>query len=105
MSAKSTKGSAPEKGALRAKQRRVAVRDPENPPLTKEECDGMRQLAPVKDLRWKLNMSQEAFAASYGIPLAKLVAWEQREAEPTETELAYLRAIERNPEVNKLVPA
>ena len=105
MGSRPTKGSASRKGELPPKSRKSAGHDPENPPLTKTECDGMRRLAPVKDLRWKLGMSEAAFAAAYGIPLDTLRAWERRQAQPTEAELAYLRAIERNPEVNKLVPA
>ena len=50
-------------------------------------------------------MTREQFSAAYGIPLAKLTAWEHHEAEPTETELRYLGLIERNPEAAKLVPA
>ena len=50
-------------------------------------------------------MSREEFAAAYGIPLDALTAWERRTAEPTATELAYLRLIERNPEASKLVAA
>jgi DNA-binding transcriptional regulator YiaG len=48
-------------------------------------------------------MSQEEFAAAYGIPLDALIAWERQQAEPTATELAYLRLIERNPEAAKFV--
>ena len=44
-------------------------------------------------------MSREEFAAAYGIPLETLVAWERHRAEPSEVELAYLRLIEREPEM------
>ena len=93
MTAKRTKGSVP------------SVADPDGPPLTDAERDGMRRVAMVKQLRWKLELTQEAFAAAYDIPLDTLRAWERRQADPTAAEMAYLRAIERNPEVNKLVPA
>ena len=78
--------------------------DPDGPPLTDEDREGMRRVAMVKELRWKLALTQEEFAAAYVIPLETLRAWERRQAEPS-AEMAYLRAIERNPEVNKLVPA
>jgi DNA-binding transcriptional regulator YiaG len=52
-------------------------------------------------VRLKLHMGRETFAAAYGIPLETLRAWERHQAEPTEVELAYLRLIEREPEVAK----
>ena len=97
MTAKPTKGSAHDQTPENP--------DPDGPPLTDADRDGMRRVAMVKDLRWKLALTQEAFSAAYGIPLATLRAWERRQAEPSAAEMAYLRAIERNPEVNKLVPA
>ena len=45
---------------------------------------------------------------AHGIPLETLRAWERHQVEPTEVELAYLRLIEREPEMAKLqvaVPA
>ena len=59
----------------------------------------------AKQVRHKLRMSREEFAVSYGIPLDALIAWERQQADPTATERAYLRLIERNPEAAKLVPA
>ncbi len=53
-------------------------------------------------------MGQETFCATYGIPPDTLRAWERHEAEPSPTELAYLRVIEREPEmakVTQIVPA
>ena len=61
----------------------------------------MRRVAMVKDLRWKLNLSQDDFAATYGIPLETLRSWERRESEPSPTELAYLELIERDPDYAK----
>ena len=77
---------------------------PPEPPLTDQAREGMRRMAPVKALRWRLNMSQEEFAAAFGIPLATLKSWERRTVVPSETESAYIRLIERNPEAAKLVP-
>jgi DNA-binding transcriptional regulator YiaG len=48
-------------------------------------------------------MGRETFAAAYGIPLETLVSWERGHAQPTPTELAYLRVIEREPEITKIV--
>ena len=79
--------------------------DPENPPLTAEECEEMRRVPLVALIRERLGLSREAFSAAYGIPLDKLKAWERRTAEPNETELAYLRVIDREPELTRMVPA
>ena len=82
----------------------AALADPDAQPAAPEQlARGGRPLAKV--VRHKLHMSQEEFAAAYGIPLDALTAWERRTAEPTATELAYLRLIERNPEASKLVAA
>lgn len=82
----------------------AALADPDAQPASPEQlARGGRPLA--KAVRHRLHMSQEEFAAAFGIPLDALVAWERRTAEPTATELAYLRLIERNPEAAKLVPA
>ncbi len=81
-----------------------ALADPDAQPATAEQlARGGRPLAKV--VRHKLRMSQEEFAAAYGIPLDALAAWERRQAEPTATEVAYLRLIERNPEAARLLAA
>ena len=97
MSANSTRGS--------SRKPAGNVHDPENPPLTPEQCAQMRPVAVTKLVREKLRMSRDEFAAAYGIPLDTLAAWERRTAEPSEAELAFLRVIEREPELTKMVPA
>lgn len=79
----------------------AALKDPDNPPLTDEQLARFRRPAFVKRIRHKLHMGRETFAATYGIPLETLRAWERHEAEPTEVEIAYLRLIEREPEMTK----
>ena len=82
----------------------AALADPDAQPISPERLAKMkRPLAKV--VRQRLEMSREEFAAAFGIPLDALIAWERQQAEPTPTELAYLRLIERNPEAAKLVPA
>jgi putative transcriptional regulator len=86
----------------------AALKDPDNPPLTDEELAQFRRPALSMRIRHKLHMGRETFAAAYGIPLETLRAWERHQAEPTEVELAYLRLIEREPEMAKVqvaVPA
>jgi putative transcriptional regulator len=86
----------------------AALADPDNPPLTDEQLAQFRRPALARQVRHKLRMGREAFAAAYGIPLETLQAWERRQAEPTEVEIAYLRLIEREPDLTKIratVPA
>jgi putative transcriptional regulator len=61
-----------------------------------------RHLALAKLVRQKLRLSREDFAASYGIPLDMLTAWERHEAKPSPVEEAYLKLIERAPEAAKV---
>ncbi len=63
-----------------------------------------RRVSFAKHVRQKLAMSREAFAASYGIPFDTLNAWERHEVKPTPVEEAYLRLIERDPEMARLAP-
>ena len=79
----------------------AALADPDNPPLTDEQLAQFRRPALARQVRHKLGMGREAFATAYGIPLETLRAWERHEAEPTEVEIAYLRLIEREPEMTK----
>ena len=86
----------------------AALKDPDNPPLTDEQLAQFRRPALSMKVRLKLHMGRESFSAAYGIPLETLRAWERHQVEPTEVELAYLRLIEREPEMAKLqvaVPA
>jgi putative transcriptional regulator len=77
----------------------AALADPDNPPLSDKELAEFRPTAVAFKVRRKLHMSREEFGAAYGIPLETLVAWERHRAEPSEVELAYLRLIEREPEM------
>jgi putative transcriptional regulator len=79
----------------------AALADPDNPPLTAEQLAQFRRPSLAMTVRRKLHMSREAFAAAYGIPLQTLQAWERHQVEPTEVESAYLRLIEREPEMTK----
>jgi putative transcriptional regulator len=51
----------------------------------------------VRAIRRKLNMSQQAFAATYRIPLPTLKNWEQRRRHPDAPAAAYLLTISRLP--------
>ncbi len=79
-----------------------ASTDPDNPPTPPEKLARMRRISPAKFIRQKLAMTQEAFAAAYGIPLDVLKAWERHDTEPGLVEISYLRAIERAPQATRV---
>ena len=82
----------------------AALADPDAQPASPEQlARGGRPLAKV--VRQKLRMSRSEFSTAFGIPLDALDAWERRTAEPSATEIAYLRLIERSPEAARLLPA
>lgn len=84
----------------------AALADPDAQPLTLEQLEAMRRPRPLcKVVRNKLHMTRQRFSEAYGIPFETLRAWERHEAEPTEVEFAYLRLIEREPELAKLAEA
>ena len=80
----------------------AALKDPDNPPLTDEQLAQFRRPALSMKVRLKLRMGRETFSAAYGIPMETLRAWERHEVEPTAVEVAYLRLIERAPELAKV---
>ena len=84
----------------------AVARDPDAVETTAQDAARMRRVSPARFIRLRLSMSQKKFAEAYDIPLGTLNAWERHEAEPSAVELAYLRAIERNPDVVRVkVPA
>ena len=88
-----------------AEIRAAALADPDAQPISPERLAAWRPPALSKVIRHQLRITRFAFAQAYGIPEDVLRAWERHETEPTLAELAYLRLIEREPEVAKLVPA
>jgi len=52
----------------------------------------------IRKLRGKLGMSQEAFARTYGIPLANIRQYEIGRHMPPPAVRAYLKVIEAEPE-------
>jgi putative transcriptional regulator len=90
----------------------AALSDPDAQPLpqgTDEELEklGLHRVVNTKRLRDRLGMTQEAFADVYRIPVGTLRDWEQRRKIPDAPARAYLRVIEKNPEMvaNSLHPA
>ncbi len=62
-------------------------------PMTAEELKKARRVPRVTSLRRALHMTQEQFAAEFGIPLGTLRDWEQGKSVPDATARAYLFSI------------
>ena len=81
----------------------AAQADPEAQPIplgSDEELakQGLIHVVNVKKLRERLGLTQEAFAATYRIPVGTLRDWEQRRKLPDAPARAYLTVIASNPE-------
>ena len=72
------------------------------PEFSAADLRAMRRVSAVKKLRWKLGLSQRAFARRYGIPLGTLRDWEQG-GSPGPTGASYLKVIAGDPTVEKHV--
>jgi putative transcriptional regulator len=75
----------------------AALADPDALPLADSDFRRMTKLVNVKKLRERLGQTQEAFAATYRIPLGTLRDWEQRRKQPDAPARAYLVVIARDP--------
>jgi putative transcriptional regulator len=85
--------------ALTDEQIEAAVRsDPDAAPIRFFEQPGFIRIPNVKKLRERLGLTQEAFAATYRIPVGTLRDWEQGRKFPDAPARAYLTVISRNPE-------
>ena len=81
----------------------AALADPDAQPIplgTDEELAkiGLHRQVNVKKLRERLGLTQEAFAATYRIPVGTLRDWEQRRKNPDAPARAYLIVIARKPD-------
>jgi putative transcriptional regulator len=72
--------------------------DPENPPMTPDELKRMKRVAFAKHLRFKIGLSQVAFAERYHIPVGTLRDWEQGRSEPDAPAKALLKLIAADPD-------
>jgi len=84
--------------ALTDEQIEAAVRDdPDAAPIGFYDMPGFIHIPNVKKLRDRLGLTQEAFAATYRIPIGTLRDWEQGRKLPDAPARAYLTVIARNP--------
>jgi putative transcriptional regulator len=75
----------------------AALSDPDNPPLTDAELRRMAVAARLQDLRRAHNLTQEAFAKRFHIPLGTLRDLEQARRNVDAVTRAYLKVIEADP--------
>jgi putative transcriptional regulator len=76
----------------------AAASDEDNPPLTAAELKKLRPVPNPKEIRQRLNMTQQQFAARFELPLGTLRDWEQGLREPDSAAKSYLRVIAKNSE-------
>ena len=77
----------------------AALSDPDAQPLTDAQLVRMRRIAFAKHVRFKVGLSQDAFAECFGIPLGTLRDWEQHRTEPDTAAQSYLKVILKDPGV------
>jgi putative transcriptional regulator len=82
--------------------RAAALSDPDAQPIPRGSDEelaklGLTKVVNVKKLRTRLNLTQEAFAIRYHIPVGTLRDWEQGRKFPDAPARAYLTIIARDP--------
>jgi putative transcriptional regulator len=77
----------------------AALSDPDAQPMTEEELARMFRPYALRELRERLGLSQAAFAERFHLNLRTLQDWEQARRVPDETARAYLKVIERAPDL------
>ena len=77
---------------------RNALADPDNPPLTPDQLARMWRVPNPKQLRLRLNLTQEELARQFQIGLYTLRDWEEGVRRPDSVAKTYLRIIEAIPD-------
>ncbi len=75
----------------------AALADPDAQPWTEEQLAKAKRTPRVKIIRRALRLTQEQFAAQFGIPLGTLRDWEQGRKEPDQAARSYLLVIASDP--------
>ncbi|WP_342418128.1 helix-turn-helix domain-containing protein [Salinarimonas rosea] len=75
-----------------------ALSDPDNPPMTDDMIARAEAGYAVRRTRERLGLTQEAFAARYGISLGRVRDVEQGRHNPDPVLVSYLKLIARDPE-------
>lgn len=74
-----------------------ALDDPDNPPFTEEELERLSSARFVRETRAATGLSQDKFAQTFGVNVARLRDWEQGRHLPDSFSLSFLRVIAKNP--------
>lgn len=80
-----------------------ALSDKDNLPLTPAQLAQfrpvkLRQKINIKDVREKLGLSQEKFAAYFGVSVRTLQDWEQGRHQPNRTAMNFLIVVAKEPQ-------
>jgi len=81
-----------------AQRHAAAISDPDCPPATKAQLARARRAPNVRAVRQSLKLTQEEFAARFGLPLETVRDWEQGAHRPDRAAQVLLRVIAKNPE-------
>ena len=81
-----------------ADRHRAALSDADARPATKAQLARARRVPSVRALRRKLNLTQEEFAARFGLPLGTVRDWEQGAHRPDKAAQVLLTIIARDPD-------
>ena len=76
----------------------AAVSDPDCPPATEAQLARARRVPNVRALRLGMKLTQEEFAARFGLPLGTVRDWEQGAHRPDRAAQVLLRVIAKNPD-------
>lgn len=76
----------------------AAEADPDNPPWPDEMLERGRLGRLARQAREATGLSQEQFAARYGLPTGTVRDWEQGRRAPDAAAVAYLRVIRKMPD-------
>jgi putative transcriptional regulator len=75
-----------------------ALADPDNPPISDEELARFRRVPNPREIRNRLNLTQEEFAERFHLRLGTIRDWEQGKKQPDSAARVLLWVIEMNPE-------
>lgn len=73
--------------------------DPEDDNVTFDALDRGLRARTVRRVRRNLGLTQAEFSARFRVPIGTLRDWEQARATPPDFAIAYIRIIERDPEL------
>lgn len=77
---------------------RAALSDPDCPPATDAQLARARRIPNVRDVRKKLNLTQEEFAARFHLPLDTIRDWERGAHRPDKAAQVLLTIIAKDPD-------